>query len=249
MNKLVGDKATQTRLRSIILISKFASPRAMQNQKDSRFDILERFYKVVIPPLRERREDIRILIQGWRMSDQDDVLKDLPEMSERVYEELETSSYTWPQNIKELKLLMEEIVRKKITSDKSILEVIARFTRSSSSHDTGSSRIKLSEDKFKDDVDRVLVELIVAVPGITTTQIKSYLRHHSGGDYRDYMWANRIPKMAGTRRGKNFFKQGEKSGRGYAYHFNDDDYRIDRDWQRKIKKLGYHDKLKKLSGT
>jgi len=170
-------------------------------------------------------------------------------MSESVYEELETSSYPWPQNIKELKLLMEEIVRKKITSEKSMLEIIARFTRSSGPRNTGSSQIKLSEEKFTDAVDKVLVELIVAVPGITTAQIKSYLRHHFGSDYREYLWANRITKMAGTRSGKNFFKQGEKSGRGYAYHFNDDDYRIDRVWQRKIKKHGYGDKLKKLPRT
>ena len=84
-----------------------------------REDLYYRFnvFNVLIPPLRERKDDIRLLANHFleRYCAQYDTHK---LFSEEVYQQLE--SYSWPGNVRELKNIIERAV---LTSDIDAVEL------------------------------------------------------------------------------------------------------------------------------
>ena len=111
IRRIGGTKPIDVDFRLIIATNKDL----LELVKEGKFreDLYYRFnvFNVLIPPLRERKDDIRLLANHFlkRYCEQYDTQK---VFSENVYQQLE--NYTWPGNVRELKNIVERAV---LTSD------------------------------------------------------------------------------------------------------------------------------------
>jgi len=81
--------------------------KAMAESGEFRQDLFYRLnvFPIVIPPLRDRREDIPLLVRAFLDRLQRDYLKDIRDVDPRVMEALKL--YPWPGNVRELENLFE----------------------------------------------------------------------------------------------------------------------------------------------
>jgi len=80
------------------------------NNGNFRMDLYYRLSVIplTIPPLRDRKEDVPLLIKYFLNMKSMKLQKDIPEMSNKLYQQL--LSYDWPGNIRELENFIEKLV-------------------------------------------------------------------------------------------------------------------------------------------
>jgi DNA-binding NtrC family response regulator len=74
-------------------------------------------FPLVIPPLRERREDVPLLADSLLQNLANDLAREKPELSSLALETLK--AYSWPGNMRELRNVLERVV---LTTDKRTIE-------------------------------------------------------------------------------------------------------------------------------
>lgn len=101
--------------------------RALLRQGDFRSDLYYRLnvFPIQVPPLRERREDIPLLVWGFVRHFSEKMGKPITSVPRRTMESLQ--GQTWPGNVRELKNTIERAV---ILSDRGVLRVDAFATQS-----------------------------------------------------------------------------------------------------------------------
>ena len=129
-----------------------ASNRNLQNEvKDGKFRI-DLYYRlnvfpIVIPPLRERKDDIPILANHFLAKSSKNIGKKINNISKNVIEEL--INYDWPGNVREL----EHLIERSVILNNDIIDEI-HLPKIESKSETGS--VKTIHDNERDHILQVL---------------------------------------------------------------------------------------------
>ncbi|MDP4290680.1 MAG: sigma 54-interacting transcriptional regulator [Bacteroidota bacterium] len=108
ITRVGGDKVIPVDVRIIA-----ATNRNLLNEVDNGTFRMDLYYRLSvipmnIPPLRDRKEDIPLLIKYFLSMKSMKLQKDIPEMTNELYHQL--LSYNWPGNIRELENFIEKFV-------------------------------------------------------------------------------------------------------------------------------------------
>lgn len=127
--------------------------KAMVEDGDFREDLFYRLYVVVItlPPLRERQDDILLLLNHYLAVFNEDNGKQIEGFTTAAYEML--SAYDWPGNIRELRNLVERMV---VLAQGSVLDVkdIPLLIREKA---TGGGEVRVDADVTVDEMEKRMV--------------------------------------------------------------------------------------------
>ncbi len=108
-------------------------------------------FPIIIPPLRERKEDIPLLINHFVSKFNKKVGKKIETISKETL--LALQEYHWPGNVRELESVIERAV---ITSQGSTLQVLDRFDTFCKTNESGNSEIKALADLEQEHIVQVL---------------------------------------------------------------------------------------------
>jgi len=130
----------------------------MIDEKNFRLDLFHRLnsFEIHIPPLRERREDIPLLLEYFVKEFSVNMRKRVKKIDKKVYRELQL--YEFPGNVRELRNLVERAI---ILCDRDTLELKNFPTL------IESGKLSTNETKSKYDLEANEIELIKEVLKIT----------------------------------------------------------------------------------
>lgn len=108
-------------------------------------------FPITIPPLRQRKEDIPLLVNHFVAKFNKKIGKNIETISKQTLEALQ--QYDWPGNVRELESIIERAV---ITSPGSVLQVLDRFENLPKSNDSGFQDVKALAELERDHILGVL---------------------------------------------------------------------------------------------
>jgi DNA-binding NtrC family response regulator len=115
-------------------------------------------YEIVLPPLRERRSDIPLLVEHFRRRHQENIGNiDLPPASPEVVEAL--SAYSWPGNVRQL----EHVIQRTIVDSGSLADVrtIRSLLTADSSHDDSARGPGIGDDLTLTELEKLHIEAVL----------------------------------------------------------------------------------------
>ncbi len=108
-------------------------------------------FPITLPPLRQRKEDIPLLIQHFMAKFNKKIGKNIETISKQTLETLQ--EYSWPGNVRELENIIERAV---ITSSGTVLRILDRLENLSHHEKLISGDVKALADMERDHILKVL---------------------------------------------------------------------------------------------